>query len=153
MNSATCKKCNETKPVQDFYKHQYSRISGLGECKECTKSRVRANRMINLEYYREYDRNRGNRQGIDYLRSYRAKNKAKYIAHVAVNNGIKCGKVEKASSCESCGSLDNLHGHHDDYSKPLEVRWLCAACHRQWHVKYGEAKNAGAAQFEKGQVI
>lgn len=43
-------------------------------------------------------------------------------------------------ACERCGrepSYDSgrcsVHAHHDDYNKPLEIRWLCADCHRLWH--------------------
>ena len=43
--------------------------------------------------------------------------------------------------CEICGK-EKTHAHHDDYDKPLNVRWLCAEHHRQWHAKYGEALNA-----------
>jgi transposase-like protein len=34
--------------------------------------------------------------------------------------------------CESCARPDT-HAHHDDYDQPLQVRWLCPACHRQHH--------------------
>lgn len=33
--------------------------------------------------------------------------------------------------CEICG--DKAEAHHDDYDKPLEVRWLCFKHHREWH--------------------
>jgi hypothetical protein len=35
--------------------------------------------------------------------------------------------------CEACAD-EAVQMHHDDYSKPLEVRWLCAPCHRKFHV-------------------
>jgi len=38
----------------------------------------------------------------------------------------------KRQPCEVCGYLD-VHGHHDDYDKPLQVRWLCAEHHREAH--------------------
>ena len=59
--------------------------------------------------------------------------KASNLARLAV----KRGKL-KVGVCEVCGSTD-VHGHHDDYSKPLEVRWLCPKHHRQWHAEHGHA--------------
>lgn len=127
-----CKVCKFVKNDSDFYD------SNRTTCKECIKTAVRANRAKRIDYYREYDRKRGNRQGIEYLRQYRARNAAKYKAHTMVNNAMSAGKLEK-QPCEVCGDT-RVHAHHDDYTKPLEVRWLCAAHHRQWHVEHGEAK-------------
>ena len=42
-------------------------------------------------------------------------------------------KLEKGI-CEVCGSK-NVHGHHPDYSKPVEVVWLCPLHHAQLHTK------------------
>ena len=139
--STQCKSCSETKPMSDFYKGHLSRDCRVGKCKECVKSDVRANRLVNLDYYREYDRERGNRLPKSYLRSYRTLNPAKYKAHCAVSNAVRDGRLTKRDSCEGCGSELSIHGHHDDYSKPLDVRWLCAGCHRQWHIKNGEGIN------------
>lgn len=41
-------------------------------------------------------------------------------------------------SCEICGA-EPTEGHHDDYTKPLEVRWLCKSHHNKWHGRYGSA--------------
>ncbi len=55
---------------------------------------------------------------------------------------IKRGDLVNPGVCEQCQSTAYVEGHHDDYSKPLDVRWLCKSCHRLWHVKNGEGKNA-----------
>lgn len=42
-------------------------------------------------------------------------------------------KVVIENLCEQCGGNHMLQRHHDDYSKPLEVRILCRKCHLRWH--------------------
>jgi len=43
--------------------------------------------------------------------------------------------LEKPAVCHHCQlpSKRPLHAHHEDYSKPLDVVWLCSACHRFFH--------------------
>ncbi len=55
-------------------------------------------------------------------------------ARTKVANAIYSGRLER-ECCERCGSGENIHAHHDDYTKPLDVRWLCASCHKQHHLR------------------
>jgi len=134
-----CFKCERELPLSEFYKHSGMSDGHLNKCKECARSDVKTNREANIDYYREYDRERGNRQSKDYLREYRQRFPNKEKAHCKIAYEIKRGNLVQ-QPCESCGE-EKTHAHHDDYAKPLNIRWLCAACHRQWHIKNGEALN------------
>ena len=71
-------------------------------------------------------------------RSPRSREKEK--ARELVADAIRRGELHP-EPCESCGIEDKrtydgrrlIHAHHDDYSKPLEVRWLCVDCHAFHH--------------------
>lgn len=54
-------------------------------------------------------------------------------ARLTLNKAVKSGKVSKPDHCENCEETRSLHGHHADYSKPLEVDWLCHDCHVTIH--------------------
>lgn len=133
----TCFNCGVERPLSDFYKHSGMADGHLNKCKECVKSDVRTNRANNLEYYRAYDRGRGyHGDGIE------KQSPAKRKAQRKVNNGIRDGKIERVTQCEDCGATSTIHAHHDDYAKPLDVRWLCVPCHVEWHKHHGEGANA-----------
>ncbi len=51
----------------------------------------------------------------------------------AVSKAIKQGRIERKEHCEWCGSIRHVSAHHEDYSKPLEVIWLCIKCHTARH--------------------
>jgi ribosomal protein S27AE len=75
---------------------------------------VRRYRLANIEKIRAYDRARG----------FRETDHQKTAARMATRVLRKQGPHD----CENCGAPD-AHAHHDDYSQPLDVRWLCRACH------------------------
>ena len=70
---------------------------------------------------------------------YRKKNTDKYRAYSTVGNALNSGLISK-EPCKICGSIKNIHAHHDDYSKPLIVEWLCHDCHMFWHQLLNEWK-------------
>ena len=57
----------------------------------------------------------------------------KRAAHWAVYKAVKKGVLVKPSTCQYCGVEGYLHAHHEDYSKKLEVAWLCQKCHTARH--------------------
>ena len=66
----------------------------------------------------------------------RANPKAKW-AHRALASALRAGLIERGP-CEVCGVVHGIegaviHGHHDDYDRPMSVRWLCVLHHRQHH--------------------
>jgi hypothetical protein len=64
-------------------------------------------------------------------REWRQRNREKVAAHSVVARAIRSGRLVK-QVCEVCGDPDTS-GHHDDYSKPLDVRWLCDRHHKAEH--------------------
>ena len=53
----------------------------------------------------------------------------KYKAYKITNNNIRWGTIVRPSICSICGKSATIHAHHEDYSKPLEIIWLCMNCH------------------------
>lgn len=62
---------------------------------------------------------------------WRDRNPLKTWAHSATQSGLRRGLIHK-QPCEICGA-EKAEAHHDDYLRPLAVRWLCRAHHRQVH--------------------
>ena len=48
------------------------------------------------------------------------------------NAAIRAGYLMR-QPCEICHTSVNIEAHHDDYAKPLDVRWLCKLHHIEHH--------------------
>lgn len=71
---------------------------------------------------------------------YRGGARADKKAHDEMEAAIGRGDLVNPGKCSACGSMERfadgrtgIQGHHDDYNKPLDVRWLCQGCHHEWH--------------------
>ena len=146
-----CRRCGVEKDIGSFYKHSRMLDGYLNICIDCTKARIKKHRDANIEKIRQYDKSRANdpkrvQARLEYSKTERGKevtkkSRKKYLenypmkraAHVVTGNAIRDGRLIRETSCSECGSSENIEGHHDDYSKPLDVRWLCRKCHVSWH--------------------
>ncbi len=144
-----CLECKKGKPLSEFYVH--AKYGYLRKCKECVKSRVKQHREQNLDKVREYDKKRaslphrvearkkyaktekGKESHLKSIQKYREKFPMVRAAHIIVGNAIRDGRLIVSDLCSVCNSQDNVHAHHDDYTKPYDIRALCAKCHTDWH--------------------
>ena len=57
-----------------------------------------------------------------------------YLARQKLNKALLSGRIIRPRHCELCNKNGKrLHAHHEDYSKPLEVIWMCILCHTEIH--------------------
>lgn len=133
MKKKRCFKCEKTLPLSEFYTHWNMTDGRLGKCKECTKDDVRS-RYIELGGRAEYEKARQRTpqrrtKKLEYQRRARARHPERNRARAKVGYAVRTGKIAK-KPCEGCGS-PVVQAHHEDYSKPLDVKWLCFKCHRE----------------------
>ena len=62
---------------------------------------------------------------------YREKHRWEARVQSLVNRAKKLS-ILIAQPCQVCGKL-NAFAHHDDYNKPLEVKWFCNYHHSEYH--------------------
>jgi len=88
-------------------------------------------------YYREYRKSEQWRTyAREYMRRWRGKNGTdKDNARSRVAYAVKTGEIIKRP-CQMCGKR-KVEAHHEDYSKPLEIMWLCREHHRQRDIAIG----------------
>lgn len=65
---------------------------------------------------------------------WRNDNRDKCAAHWLVQSAIEQGRLLK-QPCSECGATGRIHAHHEDYTKPLDIIWLCGKCHNILHAR------------------
>lgn len=141
MTRKKCTKCGEQKLRSGFSRHFASADGRRGECKECRKIYLRQYRANNLERALEAQREwraQNPDRVSEHRRAQEARNPKRRTVYNTLDYALRSGKIKKGP-CEVCGDGD-VHGHHDDYTKPLKVRWLCSKHHRERHKEIRTAK-------------
>lgn len=130
--------------ARELFAKNKNRPNGLhAYCLACNRRKQAAERARRGDDYREMRRRyRATEGGRAAYRRYRTNHPGKAYAHLAAQHAVAEGKLIRPASCEQCSRVGIIDSHHDDYAKPLEVRWLCRWCHQEWHRINGEAANA-----------
>jgi len=142
----TCSKCEIEKPEDcfSFLKKQGCYNSWCKDCikaycKKWVKNNSEKSTISHANWYKNNQakaKNQAKRWSKNnpekkkrHILKYQAKHPERIKAHQAVSYAIKTGKLTK-KPCLMCGSTIKINAHHMDYSKPLNVIWLCKDHHK-----------------------
>ena len=144
-----CSRCGVVRGSEDYGIDRKATTGLTSECKPCRRAEKKAKRLANLEVAHEAERRRANKpeaaakakdwraKNIDrrrlYSKAQQKRDRVKVRARVALSKAKRSGAVTVPDFCSSCGLAGPVEGHHEDYSKPLEVTWLCTGCHTRLH--------------------
>ena len=112
-----CKKCHTIIAIRTRDPINHRKL-----CREAMRRMVAANPEKFRLRKREASRKRDN-------------NTPQCLARRTLNLAVKSGKILVPSLCVDCGEKLKLAAHHNDYTTPLDVEWLCYECHGRRHWK------------------
>lgn len=136
MEVKKCSKCGEAKPLGEFNKDRRSPDGHQDRCRACFSRYNRARYASDPQRFKEAVRKYQD-ENLENLFVTRMemceRNPSRKNANMAVDYALKLGYIEKPDHCLGCGRKSDearITAHHNDYSKPLEVVWVCPRCHR-----------------------
>ena len=132
----TCSKCKIKKGSSEFNVRRASKDGFQPLCKECDKKAAERWKENNIDRAAKTTstwKKENPKRVAEYNARHRKNNPEKIIARNSANYAEKIGCLIK-QPCEICGNIQ-VGKHHDDYAKPLEVKWLCTKCHSKQGVK------------------
>ena len=113
-----CSSCKEEKDPSFFHKDATHKTGCSTYCKSCKK--IKDTAFIRTDYKTIKDK-------------WRKQFPERKNAQAKVCRALKTGKLFK-QPCFMCG--EQAEAHHPDYSRPLDVVWLCSSHHRQAHINF-----------------
>lgn len=142
-----CSRCKEDKDPKEFHRANSTKRSYSYYCKSCktklsevynvnNRDIAREKRRAKLEVCRgywkkHYRNNKDKKKGRN--KKWREANKHKIKAHRLLRKAMLNGDLLK-EPCSRCND-PNAKAHHEDYSKPLDVIWLCSKHHSDRHME------------------
>ena len=128
-----CRGCNQDRPLEEFAANQ-------ARCRSCRADQRREYKAQNRDRVREgqrVDRQKHPETVQEQKRRHKERHPEKWKARQAAWNAVHRERIAKPNSCERCGTeveqKREIHAHHHDYSRPLDVEWLCIDCHLAEH--------------------
>lgn len=145
-----CSKCKIEKPLTEFARRSDHPEHYVSHCKDCKTAYRRTERYkeIHVRACAKYQRTEKGRISARIrcarfrrtsafkksVERWRSEHPDRRHAQICVMNATARGHLHRPNGCSFCKGVCVPEGHHPDYSKPLEVIWLCRQCHVDLHM-------------------
>lgn len=116
----TCIKCNQSKPIGEFTPRNDNSRGHYTTCKVCKNAHQKQYQKSAAGKLVQVKADQARKEKFAYKRSARSK------TFTAIKNG-----TIQVLPCLICG--EKAEAHHHDYSRPLDVMWLCRTHHMEAH--------------------
>lgn len=135
MGTKKCSACGLILAIDDFTRCSREKDGRSCRCRKCN--------YISQKRYEQSPKGKEARKRSNSTKSHSIIHRAskerynilypeRKRAWTEIERSLHSGKIERGS-CVVCGATGNIHGHHHDYGKPLDVLWLCPPHHRGLH--------------------
>jgi hypothetical protein len=137
-----CSKCKIEKRFSEFYRNKAISDGFSHYCKKCFDLANGKSRKNNpdrptppswLPASQKVYRDNHPEMVREKTSKWVANNPHKKASHIVVAQALYSGSLKKLP-CENCG-MERVDAHHEDYTKPLDVRWLCRKHHKARHAE------------------
>ncbi len=118
-----CVHCGALRDPLFFNKSKTSKSGMSNTCKACTRKDSKAWNIKNRS------------RNMALKMAWKSRNREKHHAHTRVCKAVKSGVLIKPDKCSKCNKTTKVQAHHEDYSKRLDVIWLCISCHELEHAR------------------
>jgi len=126
-----CSKCGIVRDKKLFAADKRNRDRLHSWCRICQAANARAWLRKQGKAYTRYNYQQHREYFLRKFREWRQAHPKAGMARSIVRRAIRTGDLTPLP-CEHCGKSKSI-AHHEDYSRPLDVVWLCRSCHRYLH--------------------
>ena len=131
MTEKHCSHCKAVKPVADFPRDRSTKTGYNKWCRECVRNKdAKPARVESRRAYEHTEKGKTRRERYP----------ERELAGNILRKAVKAGQIVRPGKCQECSSAPRnrlghvmIEAHHPDYSKPLDVMWLCKPCHAAEH--------------------
>lgn len=123
--SKSCVVCKNKKDNMYLIRGKNINVRDRFMCPECNANRCRIYRKT------QKGKERVSVAILKTISKYPEKQKARQFVY----RNLMSGKIKRPNHCSLCNKSCKPQGHHNDYTKPLDIQWVCVGCHSQIHKK------------------
>lgn len=126
----------------------------LEQSRKWYRNNLEKARDMSLEATRKYlNTDHGKKKRNERSAKWDKENPEKRRVHDRTMYAVQTGKLIRPNVCSKCGKECKPQAHHEDYSKALEVIWLCSQCHFYLHHSSKHHAERASEKTPKGDAV